>query len=70
MPPIRRHLASSPFNQPAPPDARVYEVGQRVAHDKHGLGRVVSTSGTTAVTVDFGSEVLHLALPCASLDVL
>ncbi|GAA1751807.1 hypothetical protein [Aeromicrobium alkaliterrae] len=66
----RRPLASSPFNQPAPPPAQVFEVGQRVAHDAHGLGWVVAVSGTTAVTVDFGTQVSHLALPCKSLQSL
>ncbi len=65
-----RRLASSPFAPPAQPATRNYEVGQRVTHDAHGLGRVVSTSGTTAVTVDFGSKVCHFSLPCASLDLL
>ena len=30
-------------------------VGDRVTHDKHGLGRVIS-AGSGKVTVDFGSR--------------
>lgn len=33
---------------------RVFESGQRVVHDRHGLGRVVTVAGPK-VTVDFGS---------------
>ncbi|WP_229051717.1 hypothetical protein [Aeromicrobium sp. Leaf350] len=66
----RRPLASSPFQPPKPPEDRTFVVGQRVAHDTYGLGRVVSVSGMTAVTVDFGTRVCHLALPCVALDIL
>ena len=51
----RRYLPSSPFNVDpaslAPPV--VYAVDDRVCHDRHGLGRVVSTD-ETSVVVDFG----------------
>lgn len=67
---LPRRLSSSPFAPPAPPASRSYEVGQRVTHDAHGLGRVVNVSGDTAVTVDFGTCTCHFSLPCASLDVL
>jgi len=66
----RRHLASSPF--PAPPQIvnEVYQVGARVSHDGHGVGRVLSVQGTTSAQVDFGSGSVHIALPCRAMTAL
>ena len=58
MPPrdstARRHLATSPF-QPIPPQppAEVFADDDRVTHDRHGLGTVVSTGPEEWVTVRF-----------------
>lgn len=67
----RRPLASSPFN--APVDDRpvvVYEVGERVTHDRHGLGRVVGIESETAVLVDFATGVRRVTLPSTMLSKL
>ncbi len=65
----RRHLASSPF-QPQP--AQVIEefaLGDRVIHDKYGLGRVVGVE-EAAVTADFGADTVRLTSPYPKLTKL
>lgn len=50
-----------------------FEVGERVLHDKHGMGKVVGTEGVgrnAVVKVDFGGEVKRLILRFNSLDKL
>ena len=65
----RRHLASSPF-QPEPiRDVEVFEVGDRVSHDSHGLGRVANVEAH-AVTVDFGSHTARVVSPFATMTKL
>jgi hypothetical protein len=44
----------------------VFAVDDRVSHDSHGLGRVV-TIETGAVTVDFGSQTLRIVTPYSKL---
>ena len=52
----RRHLATSPFQPtPAQPPAEVFAVDDRVTHDRHGLGTVVSSGPDEWVTVQFSS---------------
>jgi hypothetical protein len=56
----RRHLPNSPFNaaRERAAAAAVFEripVGERVSHERHGLGRVVALSGESDVIVDFGA---------------
>ena len=63
----RRHLPSSPFNAPPARAIEQYSVGDRVTHDKYGLGTVLDTAEHT-VTVDFGSERIRLASPYAKLS--
>ena len=58
----RRHLPSSPFSAPAQPvPVEVYEVGERITHDRYGLGRVVAVESLEAVVVEFSSGVRRLA---------
>ncbi len=67
----RRYLPSSPFS--APVDTRpviVYEIGERVTHDRHGLGRVLSVEETSAVVVEFKSGARRVILPSAQLTKL
>ncbi|MDN4471592.1 DNA helicase PcrA [Demequina zhanjiangensis] len=50
-----------------------FEVGDRVIHDKFGMGKVVGTEGVgrnAVVKVDFGSEVKRLVLRFNALDKL
>ncbi|MBZ2196940.1 hypothetical protein [Occultella gossypii] len=67
-----RSLASSPFNNlrlPPPPPV-LFEVGQRVTHDRHGLGRVVGVEGEIATLVDFGDRVVRVAVGSGRLHAL
>ena len=46
--PQRRHLATSPFKPPAPPEpVEIFTVNDQVTHDKYGLGVVLSVSWKT-----------------------
>jgi hypothetical protein len=65
---VARHtLATSPFKaQPVAP-IETYEVGDRVSHDRHGLGRVVAVEGASAVIVAFGEQRLRCASPFSKL---
>ena len=60
MPPrpsaTRRHLPTSPFHPaPPPPPSELYAPDDRVTHDRHGMGTVVSTDAEEWVTVQFSS---------------
>ena len=44
----------------------MFAVDDRVSHDSHGLGRVI-TIETGAVTVDFGSQPLRIVTPYSKL---
>ncbi|HET6299775.1 MAG TPA: hypothetical protein VFG33_40815 [Kribbella sp.] len=67
----RRHLATSPFKPRVPDPIKVFEVGERVSHDKEGLGRISSVDGGTAVVVDFGGgKLLRVVAPFAKLHSL
>jgi hypothetical protein len=68
----RRHLSTSPFAAKTSDAVKSFEVGERVTHDREGLGRVHSVeSDGAAVIVDFGGGRLlrHLA-PFAKLHTL
>jgi hypothetical protein len=67
----RRHLPTSPFKPRVPDPIKVFEVGERVSHDKEGLGRITSVEGSTAVVVDFGGgKLVRVVAPFAKLDTL
>jgi hypothetical protein len=67
----RRHLASSPFAPPAPPPpVEVFTAGERVSHDRYGLGRVVLLEGDAAVVVDFGRGRVRIPAPFNKLTKL
>jgi hypothetical protein len=67
----RRHLSSSPFNvHSAAPPVETFAVGDRVTHDKHGLGRVTDVQGEAAVVVQFGSEQVRVTAPFSKLTKL
>lgn len=67
----RRHLSTSPFTAKASDAIKSFEVGERVTHDREGLGRVHSVESDGAVIIDFGGGRLlrHLA-PFAKLHSL
>ncbi len=75
MPPqratTRRHLASSPFNAPAPEEPLTrFAPGDRVTHDREGLGRVPAVEEGVAVLVDFGSRTVRFPAPYRKLHLL
>ncbi|EWT00883.1 ATP-binding protein [Intrasporangium oryzae NRRL B-24470] len=66
----RRHLSSSPFNaEPTPQEIEHFTAGDRVTHDRYGVGTVLEDSGAT-VTVSFGSERVRIASPFTKLTKL
>lgn len=65
----RRHLASSPFQPEPEPVIEEFAVGDRVAHDAYGLGRVVAVHAS-GVTVDFGDETRHVSSPFTGMSTL
>jgi len=67
----RRHLATSPFGAPDPePPAESFAMGDRVTHDKYGLGTVTGVEEGTALIIDFGSQVQRILTPSAKLSKL
>lgn len=65
----RRHLDSSPFRAEPEPLIEQFALGDRVAHDAYGLGRVVGVEGA-AVAVDFGSHQVRVTSPFHKLTKL
>jgi hypothetical protein len=64
----RRYLPGSPFNVPVVEEpVETYERRDLVTHDKYGLGSVLDVEGQTTVFVDFGTQRVRIALPCAKL---
>ena len=41
----------------------VYATGERVLHDRYGLGRIIRVEGGSAVIVDFGDERVRITSP-------
>lgn len=69
-PRIYRRPPGSPF-KPAPPvQVEVFEVGDRVTHDRCGLGRVVDVEGETAVHVEFAGRTVRVLAPYADMTKL
>ena len=66
QPARRRHLPTSPFAAPVEPVIETFELGERVTHDLHGLGRIVGVEAE-AVTVDFGGHTLRITSPYPKL---
>ena len=48
----------------------VFEVDDRVSHDTHGLGQIVSLVNGNSVLVRFGEEKLLIATPYPKLHKL
>ncbi|MFE7620277.1 hypothetical protein [Streptomyces sp. NPDC057496] len=69
----RRHLPSSPFNQPAQEASPVesFDAGDRVSHDQFGLGRVIAVEGDNdAVLIDFAGRQGRILRPYSKLTKL
>lgn len=71
MPPERagRRLPNSPFAAEPEKVVEEYAVGDRVVHDQHGMGSVVSVD-PMGVTVDFGSASTRIPRPFARMEKL
>lgn len=67
--PSRPRPAGSPFSDPVPDVVETFKVGDRVTHDRQGLGRVVSVQDD-AVVVDFSGRALRVVSPYAKLSKL
>lgn len=59
----RRHLSTSPFAAPADPVITEFAVGDRVSHDRHGLGKIIGQEPTGALLVDFGAIQVRVLSP-------
>ena len=68
----RRVLPGSPFKAPAALPPQQFTVGERVTHDRHGMGTVVGVEDNDiAVLVNFGGAgVQRISLPNAKISKL
>ena len=67
----RRSLPASPFTRATAPAPEQFAVGDRVTHDKHGLGRVVAVEDDDAsVIVDFGAAHRRISTPFKAMTKL
>lgn len=67
----RRHLSTSPFKPRVPEPVKTFTTGERVSHDKEGLGRISSVEGSHAVVVAFsGGRLVRVLAPFAKLHAL
>lgn len=57
----RRPVPGSPFAEPAAAVAAPadYAVGDRVTHDRHGLGVVLAVGFPAVLRIDFGASGVH-----------
>jgi hypothetical protein len=67
-----RVLAGSPFPPPPPiiPATTRFAVGDRVTHDRFGLGRVISFVDVVDVVVDFTQIEANVTVPHMKLTKL
>ncbi|MDT0377416.1 hypothetical protein E4198_19395 [Streptomyces sp. RKND-216] len=66
----RRHLPTSPFAPAVVAAVEEYAAGDRVSHDRYGLGRVLSVGHDDALIVDFGSHQARIVTPYKGMDKL
>lgn len=65
------HLSTSPFKARVPDPIKSFEVGQRVSHDREGMGRVRAVELDGAAVVDFGGgRLVRIVAPFAKLHTL
>ncbi|MFJ9843320.1 hypothetical protein ACIRYZ_23185 [Kitasatospora sp. NPDC101155] len=62
---VPRHLPTSPFKARVEAPRKHFAVGDRVTHDRYGLGRAIGVEGDSdiAVLVDFGSRQERITQP-------
>ncbi|MFE7527061.1 hypothetical protein ACFU7Y_15220 [Kitasatospora sp. NPDC057542] len=65
----RRPLPTSPFKPRTKAPPKHFAVGDRVTHDRYGLGRVIDVEGDgdIAVLVDFGSRQERITHPYTTM---
>lgn len=66
----RRQLPGSPFNAPTAPPVKVFVIGDRVTHDRYGLGQVIGVEEEIAVLVRFGSQQVRVTTPYTRMSSL
>ncbi|MEO3766117.1 hypothetical protein [Streptomyces sp. B8F3] len=66
----RRHLPTSPFDAPAVPTVKSFAPGDRVTHDRYGLGTIVAAEEGVAMLVDFGSRQVRVTAPYDHMEKL
>jgi len=66
----RRPLPGSPFNAPAAPPVKVFAIGDRVTHDRYGLGEVIGVEEEIAVLVKFGAQQVRVTTPYTRMSAL
>jgi hypothetical protein len=54
-----------------PEPIKTFDTGDRVSHDREGIGTVTAVEGTHAVVVDFGGgRLLRIMAPFSKLNLL
>ena len=66
----RRHLPTSPFKAPVEPVAKHFALGDRVSHDRYGLGTIIGVEDGIAMLVNFGSLQARIVSPYTGMDKL
>lgn len=66
----RRHLANSPFKPPPQEPLKEFAAGDRVSHDREGVGRVTKIEDSGDALVDFGTARLRIPPPYTKLHLL
>lgn len=67
---VSRRPPGSPFTDVVAAPIEVFEVGDRVTHDRCGLGRVVGVEPGLAVQVEFASQTVRVLSPFRELTKL
>ena len=60
VPSPKPHLPNSPFKRQPAPEAHEFAPGDRVTHDRHGLGSVLRLTGDR-MEVRFGTSTVSVA---------
>jgi hypothetical protein len=55
---------------PVTPLAKHFVPGERVTHDRYGLGKVIGVEDETAMLIDFGSHEVRIVNPYKGLHKL
>jgi hypothetical protein len=66
----RRTLPTSPFTRAVTTPPEQFAVGDRVTHDKYGLGRIIAVEGESSVIVSFGETRRRIATPYTAMTKL